>query len=68
MDFMRKYLEDLHVIVLDEISMVGADKFHEICRRLQEIFINFENFGGIAMMFVGMYKNKVFLKILKTNE
>ena len=50
---MRKTLEDLEVIIIDEMSMVSADKFYEVHRRLQEIFISNDLFGGKAIMLVG---------------
>ena len=53
MDYFRKYLEDLRLIIIDEISMVGADKLYDINKRVQEIFIHYDAFGGVGTLFVG---------------
>ena len=53
LDYFRKYLEDLQVIVLDEISMIGNDKYYDISKRCQEIFINYDAFGGRAKLGFG---------------
>ena len=49
----RKYFEDLHVCVIDEISMVGADKIYDISKRFQELFINQFLYGGLCVYFFG---------------
>ena len=53
LDYFRKYLEDLQVLVLDEISMIGNDKYYDISKRCQEIFINYDAFGGRAKLGFG---------------
>ena len=50
---LAKIFIDLQIIVCDEFSMVGADKFHQIDKRLQEIIISRDTFAGKAILFVG---------------
>lgn len=50
---LRKQLEDVELIIIDEISMVSSNKLYDVHRRLQEIFVSKELFGGKAMMLVG---------------
>ena len=49
----RKLFEDLNLIVLDEMSMLSSDRLYDIHRRMTEIFISKDPFGGIAMLVVG---------------
>ena len=49
----RVLFEDLQLIIIDEFSMVSADALYDIHRRLQEIFISEDLFGGCAVMLVG---------------
>ena len=44
---------DLQMVIIDEISMVGANRLHDINRRLQDIKINNDPFGGLATLLVG---------------
>ena len=50
---LRKYLEDIEVIIIDEMSMVSADQFYDVHKRLQQIFVSVDLFGGKALMLVG---------------
>ena len=50
---LRKAYENLQVCIIDEISMVGADRLYDVSRRLCEILINNDAFGGILCMCFG---------------
>ena len=50
---LRKEYEDLRVCIIDEISMVGADRFYDINKRFRIINNNFEMFGGVALLCFG---------------
>lgn len=45
--------DEVDLIVIDEISMVGPDYVDQIDYILQECTGNVEPFGGIQMLFVG---------------
>lgn len=47
-------LKGLQLVIIDEVSMVGADRLYDISRRLMEIMKVFKDpFGGVAIMLVG---------------
>ena len=50
---LRKEYEDLRACIIDEISMVGADRLYDINKRFRIINNNFEMFGGVATSFFG---------------
>lgn len=50
--FFSKYMH-LKVIIIDEISMVGATMFQVLDARLKQIFKSQEPFGGISIICVG---------------
>ena len=50
---LRSNFSKLKIIVIDEISMVGADMFQFINARLQEIFQCNLPFGGVSVLCVG---------------
>ena len=49
----RSEFEELKLIIIDEMSMVGADDLYRIHHRLTDIFNNNLPFGGLSIMFVG---------------
>ncbi|XP_055622388.1 uncharacterized protein LOC129765957 [Toxorhynchites rutilus septentrionalis] len=50
----RSAFSKIHVVIIDEVSMIGADVLNTIHVRLQEITGNFdEPFGGIQIVFCG---------------
>ncbi len=49
----KSLVNNIHTIVVDEISMVRADLMDAIDRRLREIRQTSQPFGGIQMVFVG---------------
>ena len=52
---MRDHLDHLKVLIIDEISFVGADMLYRIHYRLKEIFQTPDNvlFGGLSVILVG---------------
>lgn len=49
----RVQMSSLKILIIDEVSMVGANMLNFINQRLQEIFDNTQNFGNISILFVG---------------
>ncbi len=51
----RIVMEDVQVVIIDELSMIGADRLYQISRRLQELFPLYhdEPFGGRAVILLG---------------
>ena len=50
---LRLKLSHLQILIIDEISMVGADVFLQVHRRLSEIMGNDKIFGGVSVLAVG---------------
>jgi ATP-dependent DNA helicase PIF1 len=50
---MRSKLGNLCLLIIDEISMVGADHLYTIHKRLSEIMTTDKPFGGISIIAVG---------------
>ena len=53
LDKLKKELEDVEVVIVDEMSMVSADDFYNLHLRLQQIFDSKDEFGGRALMIFG---------------
>ena len=53
MDELRKGLQNLKLIIIDEISMLSADLFYALNQRLCSVFQNKLPFGGISVILVG---------------
>ena len=53
LDFLRKELEDVELVINDEMSMISSDHFYELHRRLMKIFESKDDFGGRALFMVG---------------
>jgi hypothetical protein len=53
LDEYRNMFENLHLIIIDEMSMVGADMLIRIHRRLCEIFQSHDLFAGKSVILVG---------------
>jgi DNA replication protein DnaC len=49
----KKRMEKIDVIIIDEVSMLRADQFELINSLLQSIFDNTKPFGGMTMIFTG---------------
>ena len=50
---LRNDLEDMHILILDEMSMVKSDLLYQIHLRLQELKQNRHDFGKVAMLLCG---------------
>jgi ATP-dependent exoDNAse (exonuclease V) alpha subunit len=50
---LRNKYQDVQLIIIDEISMVGKRQFTNIDKRCREIFGNREPFGGVSVILVG---------------
>ena len=44
LDLARKYLENVEVVIVDEMSLVSSDNLYNLHKRLQEIFATDEEF------------------------
>ena len=53
LDMFRRAFSDLQVCIVDEISMVGADKIYDMSRRICEIIISEDLYGNKGTCFVG---------------
>ena len=49
----RKFLDDVEVVIVDEMSLVSSDNLYNIDKRLKTIFSSEDTFGGRAMLLVG---------------
>ena len=50
---LQHHFKDLRVVIIDEFSMVSADLFYNINRRLQDIMGLKDPFGGLAVIMLG---------------
>ena len=50
---LRSLYGDLHVCILDEMSMLGAGRLYDIHHRWQDINISRDLFGGLCFLLVG---------------
>ena len=53
LDLTRKYLENVEVVIVDEMSLVSSDNLYNLHKRLQEIFASEDTFGGRCVLLVG---------------
>ena len=54
LEMTRKYLENVEVVIVDEMSFVSSDSLYNLHHRLQEIFATDEElFGGRCILLVG---------------
>ena len=53
LDKLKKELEDVEVVIVDEMSMVSVDDFYNLHLRLQQIFDSKDDFGGRGLMMFG---------------
>ena len=49
----RTTFEELEIIIMDEFSMISSDKLYDVHRRMEEIMISKDLFGGRGIMLVG---------------
>ena len=50
---LRKQFERMMVVIIDEMSLLAADFFYNVHRRMVEIFFSKEMFGDRGVMLVG---------------
>ena len=53
LDETRKSLENVEIVIIDEFSMVSSDNLYNLDKRLKEIFLSKEIFGGRSVLLVG---------------
>ena len=53
LDMLKKILEDVEVVIVDEMSMISSDYFYHLHKRLTELFDSKDDFGGRALLMVG---------------
>ena len=53
LDSSRKNLENVEIVIVDEFSMVSSDNLYNLHKRLQEVFMSEELFGGRSVLLVG---------------
>ena len=53
MESLRRQFEDMMCVIIDEMSLIGADFFYYIHKRMVEVTRNEEIFGNRAMLLVG---------------
>ena len=53
LDAMRVRLQNLNILFIDEVSMVGNKMFNYINHRLQEVFASKQPFGGLSVIAIG---------------
>ena len=49
----RENFQNLKVLIIDEVSLLGSDMLYKIHLRLNEVLGGNSNFGGIAVILVG---------------
>ena len=52
-DLTRRYLENVEVVIVDEMSLVSSDNLFNLHKRLQEIFALEDTFGGRCVLLAG---------------
>ena len=53
LDQAQKYLENVEVVIVDEMSLVSSDNLYNLHKRLQQIFDSEDSFGGRCVLLVG---------------
>ena len=53
LDMARKYLENIEVFIVDKMSPVSSDNLYNLNKRLQDLIISEDNFGGKCALFIG---------------
>ena len=53
LDSLRRQFEDLALVIIDEMSLVGADFLYHLHKRFVEVCRNQDVFGNKAMLLVG---------------
>ena len=50
---MSKLMENVKVLIIDELSMISADQFYDVNRRMQSIMASDDPFGGVSVVLLG---------------
>ena len=50
---MSKLMENVKVLIIDEISMISADQFYNVNKRMQSIMACKDLFGGVGVVLLG---------------
>ena len=53
LDRIKKFLEHVETVIVDEMSMVSVDFLYNLHKRLMEVFDSKDDFGGRGLMLVG---------------
>lgn len=53
MESLRRQFEDMMLVIIDEMSLVGADMFYNVHKRFTEVLRNDEVFANRALLLVG---------------
>ena len=53
MESLRRQFENMMVVIIDEMSLVGADFFYNVHKRLAEVIRNDDFFANRAVLLVG---------------
>ena len=53
LDSLRRQFEDMALVIIDEMSLVGADFLYHLHKRFVEVCRNQDHFGNKAMLLVG---------------
>ena len=53
LDKLKKQLEDIEVVIIDEMSMIAADFLFNINQRMKDLFDSKDEFGGRALVLAG---------------
>ena len=53
LEHFRTTFEELEFIIMDEFSMISSDRLYDVHRRMEEILISKDRFGGRSVMLVG---------------
>ena len=53
MESLRRQFENMMVVIIDEMSLVGADFFYNVHKRLAEVMRNDDFFANRAVLLVG---------------
>ena len=53
LDSLKKQLEDVEVVIVDEMSMISSDFLLNINQRMKDLFDSTEDFGGRALVLAG---------------
>ena len=53
LDKLKKKVEDVEVVIIDEMSMISSDFLFKINQRMKDLFDSKDDFGGRAVILAG---------------